>query len=287
MKRIMFKYHIGLLLFGVALATASCSDDYAVIPVEITNLTAESTPGRIVLRWDTPEESNIRYVEVNYYDPLQKKDVMRTASIYADSIEIPDTRKKYGEYTFEVQTVSATGDKGAIQTITQTSEAAPITTVSTQIALTAADLSTNAQEPSEGPIANLLDGNTSTFFHTAWSVTIAAPHWLQVNLKQEITGSYSFYYAPRNNANNKPTNFDLMGSMDGEDWFLIKNFTKEKDGLPVTSTGTFTSDVYQVETPFSQIRIVVKETNTGSIFWTMSEFKFYQVSVKDPEAEDD
>lgn len=287
MKRIMFKYHIGLLLFGVALATASCSDDYAVIPVEITNLTAESTPGRIVLRWDTPEESNIRYVEVNYYDPLQKKDVMRTASIYADSIEIPDTRKKYGEYTFKVQTVSATGDKGAIQTITQTSEAAPITTVSTQIALTAADLSTNAQEPSEGPIANLLDGNTSTFFHTAWSVTIAAPHWLQVNLKQEITGSYSFYYAPRNNANNKPTNFDLMGSMDGEDWFLIKNFTKEKDGLPVTSTGTFTSDVYQVETPFSQIRIVVKETNTGSIFWTMSEFKFYQVSVKDPEAEDD
>lgn len=287
MKRIMFKYHIGLLLFGVALATASCSDDYAVIPVEITNLTAESTPGRIVLRWDTPEESNIRYVEVNYYDPLQKKDVMRTASIYADSIEIPDTRKKYGEYTFKVQTVSATGDKGAIQTITQTSEAAPITTVSTQIALTAADLSTNAQEPSEGPIANLLDGNTSTFFHTAWSVTIAAPHWLQVNLKQEITGSYSFYYAPRNNANNKPTNFDLMGSMDGEDWFLIKNFTKEKDGLPVTSTGTFTSGVYQVETPFNQIRIVVKETNTGSIFWTMSEFKFYQVSVKDPEAEDD
>ena len=28
---------------------------------------------------------------------------MRTASIYADSIEIPDTRKKFGEYQFSVK----------------------------------------------------------------------------------------------------------------------------------------------------------------------------------------
>ena len=89
---------------------------------------------------------------------------MRTASIYADSIEIPDTRKKFGEYQFSVQTVSPTGDKSAVQTISKVSEPALPTFVSTQIALTAADLSTNAQEPTEGPIANLLDGNTGTFF---------------------------------------------------------------------------------------------------------------------------
>ena len=154
-----FKYYAGMLLIGVTLANISCSsDEDGITPAEITNLTAESTSGRIVLRWDTPEDAGIRYIEVNYYDPLQKKDVMRTASIYADSIEIPDTRKKFGEYQFSVQTVSPTGDKSAVQTISKVSEPALPTFVSTQIALTAADLSTNAQEPTEGPIANLLDG---------------------------------------------------------------------------------------------------------------------------------
>lgn len=283
-----FKYYAGMLLIGVTLANISCSsDEDGITPAEITNLTAESTSGRIVLRWDTPEDAGIRYIEVNYYDPLQKKDVMRTASIYADSIEIPDTRKKFGEYQFSVQTVSPTGDKSAVQTISKVSEPALPTFVSTQIALTAADLSTNAQEPTEGPIANLLDGNTGTFFHTAWSVNIPAPHWMQVNLKEEITGSYKFYYAPRNNGNNKPTDFDLMGSTDGTNWFLIRNFTKDADGLPVTSTGTFTSEIYDAPQSFSQIRMVVNATNTSSIFWTMSEFKFYSVSVTDPEAADE
>ena len=282
-----FKYYAGMLLIGVTLANISCSsDEDGITPAEITNLTAESTSGRIVLRWDTPEDAGIRYIEVNYYDPLQKKDVMRTASIYADSIEIPDTRKKFGEYQFSVQTVSPTGDKSAVQTISKVSEPALPTFVSTQIALTAADLSTNAQEPTEGPIANLLDGNTGTFFHTAWSVNIPAPHWMQVNLKEEITGSYKFYYAPRNNGNNKPTDFDLMGSTDGTNWFLIRNFTKDADGLPVTSAGTFTSE-FMMPQPFSQIRMVVNATNTSSIFWTMSEFKFYSVSVTDPEAADE
>ncbi|MCD8184215.1 MAG: discoidin domain-containing protein [Bacteroides sp.] len=279
------KYFAGLLLFGAVLVTG-CSEEDGITPGEITDLTADTTPGCITLHWNIPEEANIRYVEVNYYDPLLKKDVMRTASVYANSVEIPDTRRKYGEYKFEVRTVSPTGDKSAVQAITQVSEAALTTYVDTPIALRATDLSTNAQEPSEGSIANLLDGNTSTYFHTAWSVDMPGPHWLQANLRQEITEHYKFYFAPRN-ASNRPTDFDLMGSTDGNDWFLIKNFTKEGDGLPVGSEGAYTSPVLDVDKPFSQIRIVVNETSTGSVFWTMSEFKFYSVSIVDPEAADE
>ena len=123
-----------MLLVGVALVNISCSsDEDGITPAEITNLTAESTSGRIVLRWDTPEDASIRYIEVSYYDHLLKKDAVRTASIYADSIEIPDTRKKYGEYQFSVQTVSPTGDKSAVQTISKVSEPALPTFVSTPI----------------------------------------------------------------------------------------------------------------------------------------------------------
>ena len=77
-----FKYYAGMLLVGVALVNISCSsDEDGITPAEITNLTAESTSGRIVLRWDTPEDASIRYIEVSYYDHLLKKDAVRTASI--------------------------------------------------------------------------------------------------------------------------------------------------------------------------------------------------------------
>ena len=108
----------------------------------------------------------------------------------------------------------------------------------------------------------------------------SAVRYLQENpdAKAVLTGGHG---------SNKPTDFDLMGSTDGTNWFLIRNFTKDADGLPVTSTGTFTSEIYDAPQPFSQIRMVVNATNTSSIFWTMSEFKFYSVSVTDPEAADE
>ena len=43
-----FKYYAGMLLIGVTLANISCSsDEDGITPAEITNLTAESTSGRI------------------------------------------------------------------------------------------------------------------------------------------------------------------------------------------------------------------------------------------------
>ena len=53
-----------------------------------------------------------------------------------------------------------------------------------QIKLVAEQLSTNAQEPSEGPIKNAVDGDKNTFFHTNWHEAIPYPQWIQVNLKE-------------------------------------------------------------------------------------------------------
>ena len=284
---IKIKYFTGLLLCSVVLTITSCKEEEKVTPVAVTNLRAESTPGRIVLRWNTPKDGNVDYIMVNYHDGLLKKDIMRTASTYSDSIEIPNTRKKYGKYKFTVVSVSSTGDKSEVQTIEKESVPAAKTVQNDMIDITANNLSTNAQEPTEGPIKNLLDGNTDTFFHTAWSKNIPGPHWLQVNLNQEIKGDYKFYYAPRKNGNNKPTDFDLMGSTDGKTWFLIKNFTEAADKLPTTSKDAYTSPIFHAKKPFSMIRIIVNKTNNGTVFFTMSEFKFWTVSIYDPEAPDE
>lgn len=277
---------IGLLCFCLT----SCEKKEEVIPSDIVNLNAETGPGKITLRWGFPDNATVRYTKVSYYDKLLEKEVTRLASVYSDSILIPNTRKKYGPYVFTVQPFSNTDTGGKIQTIEATSEAAPITVEekSEQIKLSTEDLSTNAQEPSEGNIANLLDNNTDTYFHTAWSVSVEAPHWMQINLRQLLTDHFKLYYAPRNNTANKPTNFDLMGSEDGTNWFLIKNFTKEEDGLPVTASEDYTSSIIKIPQPFSYIRIIVNETNSNTVYWTMSEFKCYNVTrtVVDPEALD-
>ncbi len=284
MKR-SFKYIILASFIGAMATGCSNNDDEKLVPAEVTNLRAESTPGRIVLRWETPEEGNIRYIQVNYYDPLLKKDVMKTASSYADSMEIADTRRKYGEYTFNVKSVSPTGGISAMQEIKTLSEPAEATWVSTPIVLKAEDLATNAQEPSEGAIANLVDGNNSTYFHSTWSGNVPpAPHWFSANLNQTLDGHFKFTIVARNN-NNRPSDVDLMGSTDGEQWFLIRHLDKENDGLSLTSP--YESETFAIEQPFSHIKFVVNATNTGSIFFSMAEFKLYNMELIDPEAPDE
>ena len=290
MKKIFSLLLIGLLGAGVT----SCKDDekQAIIPSDITDLRADTQnkPGFMVLRWETPEDNTIRYIKIAYHDPLLDKDVVRLASIYSDSILIPDTRKKFGEYEFKVQTISESGDGGTVQTVKAVSEPAAVQVVfgdSKQIALTAAQLSTNAQEPSEGPIANLIDGNTGTYFHSTWSgggtTDGGSKHWFQVDAKKALT--YFKYESIARNANNIPDDVDIMGSNDGTSFELIENLTKAKNGM-LMSTSPYTSPVLGVNSkPYQYIRYVVNHTNTASVFFSMAEFKLFEVeaTVVDPE----
>ena len=281
---------IGLLILGLA----ACDEKKeSILPSPLTNLKYTTTPGRIVLRWDPIEDANVHYVQVDYYNPLTGKDERRLASVYSDSLEIPDTRQKYGEYSFAVKTVSVTNDYSKTETITAVSEPAKGTWIpGSQVALTAEMLYTNAQESSEGPIANLVDGSTSTFFHTTWhNIDVLEYHYITIALPGSLTEWWYFWYAPRNNAYNKPTDFDVLGSTDGTEWFLIRNFTKDEDGLPVTSTGTYTSPYLTSDRQINHLKFLVKDTNNsavtqGYVFWTMSEFKLYTALYIDPEAPD-
>ena len=278
-----FKYI--LLSFCTLFFIGCSSSSNDELPSDIADVIAIPGKGYITLKWDFPDDGSILYTKVSYYDHLFKKDMWRLSS--TDSIRIPDTRHKYGEYNFTLQPYSHTETPGNSLSITAVSDKAPSTEVANLIKLTEEQLSTNAQEPSEGPIKHLIDGKTDTFFHTQWSAPVpAGPHWLQVDLNEPIQ-RYRIHYSPRNNANNKPTDFDLLGSMDGEEWFLIKNYTKEKDNLPVGAKAEYKSPTFLSEKPFKHLRYSVNKTNTGSIFWTMSEFSIYSVEFTDPEAPDE
>ena len=95
----------------------------------------------------------------------------------------------------------------------------------------ATQFSSNAVEPKEGALANLIDGNYSTFFHSAWSVSVEGTHHLQVEVSEPVE-SFSFYFKKRhNNNNNRPTDVTILGSNDGATFTEITNINS---GFPTT-----------------------------------------------------
>lgn len=67
------------------------------------------------------------------------------------------------------------------------------------------------------PASNVLDGNTSTMWHTDWSIT-TMPHWIDLEMAEptEIAG---LVYTPRQTGSNgNATNYTILVSDDGEQY---------------------------------------------------------------------
>jgi len=144
----------------------------------------------------------------------------------------------------------------------------------TMIILTESMLSSNAQEPNEGPIRNLLDNNASTFFHSAWSYSISVAHNIQVALPEPVT-IFKFWYQNRNNSNGKPTDVTISVSDDGQNWtVLIPHLT----GLPTGASSTYESKPIFADKPFTYFRFIVNKTNGGTAptYFNMAELKMYK-----------
>ncbi len=281
-------------LFGIIAAASfmfSCEkdDEVKITPSSISNLSTFELPGQIGLTWEVPADSNYHYLKVSYFDHLLQKDVVRLASVYSDTLIVPDTRAKFGEYSFSVQPYSITNTPGTIQTIKGTSGAAPmVKTITGKAALTTTidQISTNSQEPSEGPIKNLLDKTPSTYFHTIWSLGNKPwPAWIQVDLGKEVDG-FSFDYTNRQNSNGKPSVIEVYASTNGETWKLMETISS---GLPSTSGSTYASAsiVPADDMKIRYVRITVTKTHDNGGFFNMADLSLNEVfvTIVDPEAE--
>lgn len=139
----------------------------------------------------------------------------------------------------------------------------------------AAKFSSNAVEPKEGSLANLLDNNYSTFFHSTWSQAVNEKHYLQAEVSEPVE-SFIFYFKKRhNNNNNRPTDVTILGSTDGETFTEIANINS---GFPTTEAVIdYLSDAVTASEAYKYFRFVINTTNNnglnnGYAFFTFSEF---------------
>lgn len=256
---------------------------YEGIPAPVEGMTSEALPGQIQLNWTVPEVAEYAYIKIWYEDPLQKETIYKIVSPGTTEMLIDDTRARFGEYEIFYQTFNIHDEGGEIKSIKAVSGAAPATYTLRKCNVTVDMLSTNAQEPTEGPIANLVDGNKGSFFHTRWNEPlIPLPHYVQIDFA-EPHGDFVVSYVNRSDntwtTDGRPTEVELQISNDGEKWETITTLT----GLPTSAGSEYTSDYIMPGKTFTYFRFNVIATSGNTSYFNMAELTMSDLEVYDPE----
>lgn len=138
-----------------------------------------------------------------------------------------------------------------------------------------------------GGCAALLDGNTSTYFHSRYSGGGDDPneyHYLQINNITDAPTTFRLRMTSRN-ASNKPTELLISGSTDGTNFVPITTLRKT-DYTPLfagSGQESYVSKVLSTGTAYTYLRFTVKQTNTGNLFgsypfFTLAEFAIDKVT---------
>lgn len=287
------KYMIAAL--AMACVGTGCDDKletfevqgYTGVPaaIEASNITSTALEGKIQLNWTVPEGAEFSYLKIWYNDPLLKTDVHKVASIGTTEMLIEDTRARFGEYEFFFQTFNANNEGGEVTSFKAVSGKAPIVTTETrtEVKLEASQLSSDAPEPSEGPISNLINGNTNDFFHIRWSSPqTSLPHYIQIDFNEEHqVFAIEWWNRVVSNSDGFPLVVELQISSNGTDWETITTLS----GFASASGTHVTPDYVDAGKPFTHFRFNVTEASATSNYFHMAEFKFYDVDIDiyDPE----
>lgn len=276
---------------------ASCSDDDKTTPrvnIDESTVTVDSKqPGKVVFHWTTPENADFYYIKVAYDDPVKGHRVLN-ASTYADSIMIDGLYAKYGELTYSFTAVSRDGGEKALFTKTATAGVVPAVIKDFEVGLielTANQLWTDNQEVSEGPIADLVDGNNDTYFLMSWSSASQWPHYIRVDLGKKVKG-VSFWYKGRNHSNNdNPSKMTVFASnKEGDNPMAAEAWEIGKLGSNVLPSGKapeYTSPALFSEEEFQFLWLQIEEAYSGSYWIALAELTVKEMtrSIYDPENE--
>ena len=142
---------------------------------------------------------------------------------------------------------------------------------------------TNAQEDSEGPIANLVDGSIDTYFHSEYSGSIGEYHFINVDLGSDnALSSFKFSYNTRKAETNFPKTIKIYGS--NERLSGYKEIAEITD-LPVGNTSTSIRkelDEIICNEKYAYLRFEVRANSSnnnpgGYPFFHMAEFDLYKL----------
>lgn len=139
-------------------------------------------------------------------------------------------------------------------------------------------LSSLFTDPEEGTdIGALIDDNIYTFWHSDWHSTPRADyHWIDVQFPEPVYGICYLSMYRRNSSNDHPTEFEVYGSTDGDEWHTIKTLS-----LPYQGITEVKSDTFHIAEEVNFLRLIA--TNCSPSFrtiWHAAELQIYQISTQ-------
>ena len=141
-------------------------------------------------------------------------------------------------------------------------------------------------ESSEGSLNNLLDGNKSTYWHSAWSGGNVAnhTHYLQVALAEPVDEMVAMTIARRPVANDHVTKWGIYGSNDPEAaddaWTVLASRATPYGN----NTETLTTMPFDTK-GFKHLRFYIDGTTTGRGYGHVSEFQLNPATYSSKAAE--
>ena len=138
----------------------------------------------------------------------------------------------------------------------------------------AANYYSNYKSDAEGSYEALLDDNVTTYFHSAYgseSGDGSGIHYIQAAFTEGVD-EFFLYMVPRSqNGNNRPVNITISGSNDNVTYTEIQKISTT---LNSSMTPYLSAKLGAAGTKYNYIRLTVNSTNTGSVFFTLSELYF-------------
>ena len=151
-----------------------------------------------------------------------------------------------------------------------------------EISLTADMLSTNKPSTSSNEsLANLLDGNSSTIFHSTWgnanNATVNVNAYIQIALPEQLE-NIQLYYQCRPQTGYNPLVWEIYASNDGNSWKLIRTLDYIADGMPRGGRGQeYTSPTIALGGKYSYLRIVQTSGEYSKNHLALAELRVYNV----------
>ena len=152
----------------------------------------------------------------------------------------------------------------------------------TEIPLTASMLSTNkpSQQYNEG-LANLLDNNDRTIFHSTWgsanNATVNVDTYIDIALPYSVE-DIKIYYQTRPGTGYNPLEWEIYKSNDGAYWELARTLNYLTDEMPTNqASAEYTSPVINLGGEYSYIRILQTRGEYSKNHFVLAELRLYDI----------
>ncbi len=136
----------------------------------------------------------------------------------------------------------------------------------------AAKYTSNWKSEQEGSFEALLDGDYTTYFHSAYTneakADTAAAHYIQAELESPVSGFYFYMKKRLQNDANRPVSITVYGcDTSGGSFEKIADVE-----TTLAETEDYLSAKIECNTPYQYLRFEVNSTNNDTKFFTLSEF---------------